>query len=358
MAKNKNQNAAQKAKEDEFYTQLPDIANELSHYRKHFRDKIVLCNCDDPYESNFFKFFATKFNARGLKKLICTCYDGSPVAGTEFDLFEKRPESSRKAFKIELTEVTDVNGDGATDLEDVEIILRNNPPTLLEGNGDFRSPECIQLLQEADIVVTNPPFSLFREFVNLLYKYEKKFLIIGNQNNVTYKDIFSRIRDNELWLGYYAGSMKFVIPEIYDESKTNIKTLDDGTIISTMGNICWFTNLDHSKRHEEIDLYKHYTPKEYPKYDNYDAIIVKNVADIPADYNEPMGVPPTFFANYDPDQFVVLGITDRDNNSGLKTKVYTKEDAKNASDLNRRGVLKIGTTYKLCWPAILIKKRK
>ena len=358
MAKNKNQNAAQKAKEDEFYTQLPDIANELSHYSKHFRDKIVLCNCDDPYESNFFKFFATKFNAWGLKKLICTCYDGSPVAGTEFELFEKKVDGRRKAFKIELTEVTDVNGDGATDLEDVEIILRKNPPTLLEGNGDFRSPECLQLLQEADIVVTNPPFSLFREFVNVLYKYEKKFLIIGNQNNVTYKDIFARIRDNQLWLGYYAGSMKFVIPEIYDESKTNIKTLEDGTIISTMGNICWFTNLDHSKRHEELDLYKHYTPEEYPKYDNYDAIFVKNVADIPADYDEPMGVPPTFFANYDPEQFIVLGITDRDNNSGLKTKVYTKEDAKNASDLNRRGALKIGTTYKLCWPAILIKKRK
>lgn len=362
---NKNLNQAKSAKNDEFYTQLADIASELKHYRQHFAGKTVFCNCDDPYESNFFKYFALNFNSLGLKKLIATCYDGSPVADTQMSLFESdepngKQQKTRVPHKIVITEVTDVNGDGATDLTDVEWLIKNdkNVLTTLKGNGDFRSPECLELLKEADIVVTNPPFSLFREYVAKLIESKKSFLIIGNQNNVTYKDIFSLLRSNEIWLGYNSGPMSFAIPSVYDETKTNITINNDGLILSKMGNICWYTNLDHNKRHEEIDLYKSYSPTMYPKFDNYDAILVKKVSEIPIDYDGAMGVPPTFFANYNPNQFEILGITDRDNNSGLKTKIYNKQEYPNASDLNRRGVIKEGNKMKLCWPTILIRKKQ
>ncbi len=204
MAKNSNLENAKRAKKDEFYTQMDDIAQELKHYREHFKGKIVFCNCDDPYESNFFKYFALNFNSLGLKKLIATCYDGSPICGNElpliFDVSEEAPR--RIAYKVEITEVTDVNGDGAVNLADVAYLLQNdkNVFSRLKGNGDFRSDECIELLKESDIVCTNPPFSLFREYVALLIKYGKKFLIIGNQNNVTYSEIFPLIMGNRLWL--------------------------------------------------------------------------------------------------------------------------------------------------------------
>ena len=218
---NKNLNAAKAAKKDEFYTQLSDIERELQHYWPHFRGKTVLCNCDDPYESNFFKYFALRFNQLGLKKLICTCYDGSPVQGNELmlDFGDFSDEPKKIAYKVEITEVRDLNGDGAVDLSDVRILLQNdrNVISTLRQHGDFRSQECIELLKEADIVVTNPPFSLFREYLAQLVEYEKKFLIIGNVNAITYKEVFPLIKENRLWLGpsITSGDRKFNVPDDY-----------------------------------------------------------------------------------------------------------------------------------------------
>ena len=220
MAGNKNLHSANKAKKDEFYTQLVDIENELRHYRKHFNGKVVFCNCDDPYESNFFKYFAMNFNQLGLKKLIATCYSGSPIADTQMSLFDEEQPKEKKTrvpHKIVITEVTDMNGDGAINLADVEYLLKNdkNVLTRLNGNGDFRSEECIALLEEADIVVTNPPFSLFREYVAQLVEYKKSFLIIGNQNAMTYKEIFKLIKESKIWLGVKSGHTLFAVPETY-----------------------------------------------------------------------------------------------------------------------------------------------
>lgn len=329
MAGNKNLHVAKKDKQDEFYTQLSDIENELRHYKKHFKDKVIFCNCDDPYESNFFKYFAMNFNALGLKKLIATCYAGSPVAERQLSLFEEENEQQTKTgvpHKIVITEVTDQNGDGATNLADVEWLLRNNKNVLtrLNGDGDFRSPECVSLLKESDIVVTNPPFSLFREYVAQLIDNEKKFLIIGNQNAITYKEIFKLIKENRIWLGFKSGHTLFevpdsyTIPDFYDKNdkgklRSNGYIVDEkGKLWRNLGNICWFTNLDHDKRHEEIDLYKHYTPEEYPHYDNYDAINCDLVANIPVDYDGVMGVPISFLDKYCPEQFEILGATQRE----------------------------------------------
>lgn len=252
---NKNLNAAKEAKKDEFYTQLADIENELKHYRQHFRGKAILCNCDDPYESNFFKYFANNFNAFGLKKLIATCYNGSPVQGSELmlDFGDFQDEPKKIAYKVEITEVTDVNGDGRIDLADVRHLIQNDKNVLstLKENGDFRSKECIELLKEADIVVTNPPFSLFREYVAQLMAYEKKFLIIGNQNAVSYKEVFPLLQNDKIWLGICAGAQKFAVPNNYE--KDNIYIGDDGKKYAKFGNICWFTNLDHKKRTRRID---------------------------------------------------------------------------------------------------------
>lgn len=292
---NKNLNAAKTAKKDEFYTQLTDIERELQHYWQHFRGKTVLCNCDDPYESNFFKYFALRFNQLGLKKLICTCYDGSPVMGSELSLFALDAEGEEKkvAYKVEITEVSDVNGDGAVDLADVEYLIKNdkNVLSILRGNGDFRSRECIELLKEADIVVTNPPFSLFREYVAQLMEYEKKFLIIGSLNAINYREIFPYIKKNEIWLGINNGAKAYNKP--------------DGTI-QKMGNTGWFTNLPHKIRNEEIDLVCRYSSEVYARYDNYDAIEVSKVTDIPYDYVGVMGVPMTFLDKYCPNQFEII----------------------------------------------------
>ena len=315
--------AAKVAKNDEFYTQLADIEKELRFYKDHFRGKVVFCNCDDPYESNFFKYFALNFNSLGLKKLICTCYDGSPFMGDElvfnFDMFQE--EAKKTAYKVEITEVRDENGDGAIDLSDVRILLQNdkNVISILKGNGDFRSPECIELLKEADIVVTNPPFSLFREYVVQLVEYDKKYIILGNMNAITYRDIFSLIQNNKMWIGQgfnlsmifkttYAntneGNRKYVASKGYNPDDNFVKTPA----------IAWFTNLDIQKRHEELDLYKPYLSEEYKKYDNYDAINVDKVTDIPCDYEGVMGVPITFLDKYNPDQFEVIGLgNSRDN---------------------------------------------
>lgn len=315
MAGNKSLHIASKVKQDEFYTQLADIENELKHYKEHFIGKVVFCNCDDPYESNFFKYFAMNFNHLGLKKLIATCYDNSPIAFTQLSLLGKDnektfPNKNRKTYKIEITEVKDFNNDGAVDLSDVDYLLRNNQNTLshLKGNGDFRSEECIKLLKQADIIVTNPPFSLFREYVAQLIEYNKKFLILGNQNAITYKEIFQLLKENKMWLGYKSGDMAFTVPSYYEPRETRFWIDESGQKWRSMGNICWFTNLDIRKRHEDLPLYKQYNSDEFPKYDNYDAINIDKVSDIPYDYYECMGVPITFLDKYNPEQFEIIDI--------------------------------------------------
>lgn len=314
MAKNGSLTAAKDAKQDEFYTQLDDISFELKHYRQHFRDKVILCNCDDPYESNFFKYFALNFNLLGLKKLIATCYDGSPVLGNELllDFGDTVDEPKKIAYKVEISEVKDYNGDGAVNLADVKYLMQNdkNVISILKGNGDFRSKECVELLKQADIVVTNPPFSLFREFIALMMEYKKQFLVIGSQNNITYKDVFRHLRDNEIWLGYKSGDMSFRVPDYFEPRATRYWVDENGQKWRSMGNICWFTNLDIQKRHEDIDLYKFYTPDEYPMYDSCEAVNVAKVSEIPLDYKGAMGVPITFLDKYNPDQFEILGLDD------------------------------------------------
>lgn len=306
---NRNLNAAKRAKKDEFYTQLADIERELHHYWPHFRGKTVLCNCDDPYESNFFKYFALRFNQLGLRRLLCTCYNGSPVRGTELVLrFDgEADEPKRQAYMVDIHAVPDLNGDGAVDLTDVRLLLENDRNALrLLQTGDFRSAECVALLQEADIVVTNPPFSLFREYVSQLMDYGKRFLIIGPQNAITYKEIFPLIKDNKIWLGYgfNAGNAYFKVPDnkqtyaagVYDEEKKLVK----------FRNCHWYTNLEIPKRHDELDLFCRYSPEDYPKYDNYDAIEVSKTANIPYDYDGVMGVPITFLDKYNPEQFEIV----------------------------------------------------
>ncbi len=305
---------AKDAKKDEFYTQLDDIAKELKYYKDYFRDKVVFCNCDDPYESNFFKYFALNFNALGLRKLIATCYNGSPVSGNELLLdFGTTVDDPKKiAYKVEITEVSDMNGDGAINLADIQYLMQNdkNVISVLQGNGDFRSPECVELLKQADIVVTNPPFSLFREYVAQLVKYDKKFLIIGNVNAVTYKEFFPLIKENQVWMGIsiHSGDREFRVPESYPLNAAGYRVDKKGTKYIRVKGVRWFTNLDYPQRHEDLILYKHYTPEEYPKYDNYDAINVNTTSDIPTDYEEVMGVPITFLDKYNPDQFEIVGL--------------------------------------------------
>ena len=325
-----------KAKQDEFYTQIDDISAELKHYREHFRDKVVFCNCDDPYESNFFKYFALNFNSLGLKKLIATCYDGSPVMGNElllqFDTLESEPK--KIAYKVEITEVDDFNGDGAINMADVAYLLQNDRNVLsrLKGNGDFRSAECVDLLKQADIVCTNPPFSLFREYVAQLMKHGKKFLIIGGQNAIKYKEIFPLIMRNQLWLGYKMGDMSFQVPSHYEARETRYWQDETGQKWRSLGNICWFTNLDHSKRHEKIDLWKNYDSNDYPHYDNFDAINVDKVSDIPCDYTGLMGVPITFMDKYSPDQFEIVGVL----NHGCDSEFDLAKPTLNGKDLYSR----------------------
>lgn len=313
---NKNLNAAKTAKKDEFYTQMTDIERELQHYWPHFRDKVVLCNCDDPYESNFFKYFALRFNQLGLKKLICTCYNGSPVQGNELmiDFGDFSDEPKKVAYKVVITEVKDLNGDGAVDLSDVRYLLQNDKNVIsILKTGDFRDPECIELLKEADIVVTNPPFSLFREYIAQLMDHEKKFVIMGRMSALHYSEIFPLIMNNKLWCG-----VNFNISAVYKAPYENTLEANRKFVLSRGLNpddnyikvpaICWFTNLDHNKRHEELDLVCRYYDEEYPTYDNYNAIDVGKVQDIPFDYEGIMGVPDTILGQLNPDQFEIIGL--------------------------------------------------
>jgi hypothetical protein len=337
-SKNKNLHKASKAKKDEFYTQLPDIERELKYYKPHFKGKVVYCNCDDPRVSNFFHFFSYNFEKLGLKKLIATCYKNQ-----DMDLFSEH--KSEQAIYLEYT--GDKNGNNVPDPNEIGI-------KKLKGDGDFRSQECIELLKQADIVVTNPPFSLFREYVSQLIEYDKKFVIIGSQNAISYKEVFNLIQEDKIWLGYNSVK-KFTMPENYEHNSIKI---ENGVKYAVFGNVCWFTNLDIAKRHEDLILYKTYSPEEYPKYDNYNAIEVSKVTEIPIDYAGAMGVPITFLDKYNPQQFEILGITDRENNSGLKTKTYTNDDVPNAGDLNRRAAIKIGNNYKATYARLLIRNKK
>ena len=328
MANNAKLQAANKAKKDEFYTQLADIERELCNYWPHFRGKTVLCNCDDPYESNFFKYFALRFNQLGLKKLICTSYNGSPVCGKELLLqFDDKPD--RTAYKAVITDVPDLNDDGAVDLTDIQMLLRNGKGNILTTlqSGDFRSQECIEMLKEADIVVTNPPFSLFREYISQLVKYDKKFLIIGNQNAITYKEVFPLIMSNKLWLGYgfNAGNAFFSIPSNMSRNWAS-GVYNPNTGLVKFRNCCWFTNLEHTKRHQPIDLVCRYDPEEYPEYDNYKAIEVGKTAEIPCDYDGVMGVPITFLDKYCPEQFEIIGMTSEDSTLAPYWKNFHKHD--------------------------------
>lgn len=299
---NKTLNSAKNARRDEYYTRLADVAEECSHYSALFKGKTVLCNCDDPYESAFCQYFSLNFRELGLKKLICTTYLGSPVAGTVVPL----PEG--KACKLEITGIVDADGDGVVKPSDVEWTLRNVDGiiTPLKEDGDFRSLECLDLMDESDIIVTNPPFSLLREYVTLLAQHRKDFLIIGNKNAITYESIFPMISENRLWLGYrnINSDMWFYVPDEYGFEKI----IDNRKVKHTMA--CWFTNMYTSKRHRDLILYKLYTSKDYPSYDNYFAINVDKVNAIPLDYEGAMGVPVTFLDKYCPEQFEILGCTE------------------------------------------------
>ena len=276
MAKNESLHNARNTKDDEFYTQISDIEKELKHYRKHFKGAVVLCNCDDPEWSNFWKYFHLNFKFLGLKKLITTHYD--PNVPT---------------YKMEY--------EGGNDADTKEGII-----TQLSTNGDFRSPECIELLKEADIVVTNPPFSLFREYIAQLIEYDKKFVIVGNQNAISYRDVFPLIKNNLVWLGVNSGDMAFRVPADSEPRKTRFWIDTEGNKWRSMGNACWYTNLDIQKRHEPIDLVEKYSPDKYPKFDNYNAINVNKTLMIPCDYNGIMGVPITMLQYYCPEQFEII----------------------------------------------------
>lgn len=322
---NKNLNKAKEAKKDEFYTQLDDINNELKHYREHFRGKTVLCNCDDPRVSNFFTYFAYNFEFLGLKKLITTCYKNQ-----DMDLFSQN--QSDKA--VYLVYEGDKNGDHIPNADEIGVMP-------LKGDGDFRSKECIELLKEADIVVTNPPFSLFREYVAQLIEYDKKFLIIGNVNAVKYKELFPLIMNNKIWLGasIHSGDRKFWVPNDYELNAAGCGIDETGRKYIRVKGVRWFTNLDYKERHENLILYKHYTPEEYPKFENFDAININRTEDIPCDYNGVMGVPITFMDKYNPEQFEILGVGIAGLGLAVGVKPYKPEHKKYRKEVQKRGAV-------------------
>lgn len=307
MTKNANLHNAKKARNDEFYTQLSDIEKEMKYYRNQFKDKVVYCNCDDARESNFFKYFSLNFEFLGLKKLITTGFkDGGHGVAL---IYEGDKNDNRRVDDCEISVIE------------------------LEGDGDFRSEECINFLKEADIVVTNPPFSLFREYVAQLMEYGKKFIIIGNGNAVTYKEIFPYIKNNELWMGAskgIGGKFSFIVPNDYDNK---FVYEENGVRLGQVNSACWFTNISHTKRNTPLDLYKKYSADEYPKYDNYNAIESKT-AEIPMDYDGVIGVPITFLDKYCPTQFEIVGIM-----SGAKGETFTNgNDGRAKFYLNDKGV--------------------
>src|ERR1017187_1913797 len=332
-ALNRSMQAAKATKQDEFYTQLSDIEKELRHYGKHLKDKTVLCNCDDPKVSNFFHYFSHNFEKLKLKKLITTCYKNC-----EADLFSKHTAENG----IYLEYDGDKNNNRVPDPDEIGIHK-------FKGDGDFRSEECIKLLKQADIVVTNPPFSLFREYVEQLVTSKKKFVLIGNQNAISYKEIFGFIKGNKMWLGC-THPVAFIVPDHYEMRGVRSWRDENGTNLRRLGNACWFTNLDIAKRHEELITFETYSPKKFPKYDNYDAIEGSTYKDIPVDFDGVMGLPVTFLEYYNPDQFEIVGTPSNDPDNDCRTRVYTSQECRDAYrkrfgkpgvyDLNARGVVK------------------
>lgn len=393
---NNNLTNAKKAKNDEFYTQFSDIQKEIESYLEYdanaFKGKVIYSNCDDPFESNFFRYFVLNFNRLGLKRLISTSYKPSPVANTQLGLFgddktltksKGRPKVTANKFII--NEVGDIDGDGSFTLEDIAQQLRtnkNNEWTPLEGEGDFRSDECVELLKQSDIVVTNPPFSLFREYITQLFEHKKQFLIIGNLNAITYKEIFPMIKENKVWLGNNArvngGAMFYEIPEAVAnlDQVREIKTDEKGkkVYITRVQGVRWFTNLDHGRLHQPIplmtgsDVIKFSTNKEFEKYENYDVIEVSLVKNIPSDYKGIMGVPISFLDKYSPEQFKIVGMCENEDLYRLKTKFYTSAECKQAYldkfgkkgvyDLNASGVVIRDGLREKVYQRVLIKHKK
>jgi len=358
---NRNLGAARAAKKDEFYTQLSDIEKELKHYTAHFANKTVLCNCDDPRVSKFFQYFSLNFEKLKLKKLITTCYKNCDA-----DLFSQ--ETEERGIYLEYN--GDKNGNRVPDPAEIGIYPLN-------GDGDFRSEEAIELLKQADIVVTNPPFSLFREYVEQLLEYEKKFLIIGNVNSVTGRDIFPHIKANRLWLGpsIRSGDREFGVPDDYPLTAAGYRVDDEGKKFIRVKGVRWYTNLDFKERHDDLILYKSYDPKEFSKYDNYDAINVDKTKDIPADFSGVMGVPITFLDKWNPEQFEIVGITKTW--CGMASKKYpaqiqvdadgteTEVSKLNDGAAQRSKMRPTGKTYYIVggkyytqtYPRILVRKR-
>ena len=348
---NSGLHSAKRNKKDEFYTQIVDIEREMSHYRRHFKGKVVYCNCDDPYVSAFFEYFTKNFDFLAQKKLITTCYKSQRM-----DLFSKN--DSEEAIKLEYT------GGAPNSLptpDDIGV-------TPLTGDGDFRSEECIAILKEADIVVTNPPFSLFSEYVKQLAGMDKKFIIIGHQNAITYKDVFPFIKENKVWLGYgFKRNMAHFIAPHYEDTACDADHRDGMIRVS---GVVWYTNLDHNKRHEELILVQCYRGNEtaYPRYDNYDAIEVSKTQDIPFDYEGIMGVPITFLTKYNPEQFEIVGMCENEDLYGLKSRTYTSSECKLAYlhkfgkkgtyDLNASGVVIRNGLYEKVYQRLLIRNRK
>lgn len=334
---NNNLSGAKKAKSDEFYTQYPDIQKEIEAYlefdKDTFRDKVIYCNCDDPFESNFFRYFVLNFKRLGLKSLITTSYKPSPVANTQLGLFgdnktlqpiKGRPKITANKFVI--NEVGDINGDGSFSLSDIADQLKankNNEWEPLNGDGDFRSDECVELLKQSDIVVTNPPFSLFRDYIKQLFDHGKKFVVIGNMNAITYKEIFPLIKGNKLWLGQSisSGDREFRVPNSYPLNAAGWRIDEDGHKYIRVKGVRWFTNLEHGRRHQPLGLMTmsdnlKFNKKlkgiaEYDYYDNYDVIEIPFTDAIPSDFGGVMGVPITFLDKYSPEQFEILGATQR-----------------------------------------------
>ncbi|MCR9262526.1 MAG: adenine-specific methyltransferase EcoRI family protein [Flavobacteriaceae bacterium] len=321
QAQNKKLNKAKSNKKDEFYTQLSDIERELKHYKTHFKGKVVYCNCDDPRVSNFFHYFSYNFEKLGLKKLIATCYKNQSM-----DLFSQNDSEQAISLKYD----GDKNGNMVPDPQEIGI-------EKLKGDGDFRSKESIELLKQSDVVVTNPPFSLFRDYVAQLIEYDKKFVIIGHQNAVKYKEIFPLIRDNKIWLGFgFKGGAAHFINEHYEDYAT---ATDRKKGMIRVSGVHWFTNLDINKRHEDLILYKKYTPDQYPKYENFDAINIDKTKDIPMDYDGMMGVPITFMDKYNPDQFEIIGVGIANLGLEIGIQPYKPEHKKYRKEVQKRGAV-------------------
>lgn len=363
MAKS-NLKSAKEDKIDEFYTRMEDISEELKHYKDYFKDKVIFCNCDDPYESNFFKYFAINFNYFGLKKLICTCYDGSPIAYTIFNYLDEDNSSKKYAYKVEIDSVKDLNGDGIIDLFDIELLLKSEGiVNKLSGSGDFRSNECIELLKKSDIVVTNPPFSLFREYLLQLEQYNKSYIIMGNTNALGYRETFKLFKEDKIRTGYthFNTGMYFIVPDNVEK----YHKIENGKKLVRVSTSCWFTNLPVSRHKEELTSYKKYDENEYHKFYNFDAINVNTYKEIPEDYDGVMGVPITFLDKYNPDQFELIGLGI--SNSGLECGVapYTEEHKKYRKEIQKKGAVD-GDLYMLDenghplvpYSRILIRRKK